>query len=223
MKRLVLINPNGNGAATAAMVAQAQQVLGLKGGVLGKTNAQAPQLLLSPADMQAAATGVLALGQQAEREHASAIMVAAFSDPGLAALRARVSIPVFGIGESVFAAAARHGRRFGIVTITPDADLLASFAARAACLGLGAQYCGARVTPGDALRLLAHPERLAAALSAAVAESIQDGAQAIILGGGPLCAVAERLQPQCPVPLLNPVAAAARLALQAWDTCYQGN
>ncbi|MGO4998788.1 aspartate/glutamate racemase family protein [Oceanisphaera sp. W20_SRM_FM3] len=220
-----MINPNGNNDATAAMVEQAQNVLGPNVRVTGKTNTQAPLLLATPADMQLAEQGVLALGLQAAQvltdlEKTDAIIIAAFSDPGLNALRAQVSMPVLGIGESVFVEAAgcelNAGRRFGIVTITPDLDLLASFSARATVLGVGDEYCGACVTQGDAQALLANPALLDAALSAAIAESINDGAQAIILGGGPLSAAAERLQSQFDMPLLNPVAAAARAVLKLW-------
>ena len=201
------------------MVEQAQTVLGPNIRVIGKTNSSAPALLATPVDMQLAELGVLALGLQAAQAltdlgQTGAIIVAAFSDPGLAELRTRVSIPVYGIGESVFMEAGADGRYFGIVTITPDTDLLASFTARATELGIGEQFCGARVTQGDAQVLLANPALLDAALSTAIRESIKDGAQAIIFGGGPLSAAAERLQPQFSVPLLNPVAAAARAAFK---------
>lgn len=206
------------------MVAQAQRVLddnGLTASVrlIGKTNLQASPLLASPADMQLAAQGVLALGLHAAQaltalEKNGVIMVAAFSDPGVGALRAQLSIPVLGIGESALRAAALYGR-FGIVTITPDADLLASFHDRANALGIGEQYCGARVTQGDAQALLANPKLLDKALALAINESISDGAEAIVLGGGPLAAAAQRLQSRFDIPLINPVAAAARAAFNS--------
>lgn len=200
------------------MVEQAQAVLGNSVRVIGKTNTQAPPLLATPADMQLAEQGVLALGLHADQaltalEKNGVIMVAAFSDPGVSELRARVSIPVLGIGESALRAAALYGR-FGIVTITPDADLLISFATKAQELGVAEQYCGARVTQGDAQILLANSELLDAALSAAIDGSINDGAEAIILGGGPLSAAAQRLQSRFDIPLINPVVAAARAAFK---------
>ena len=201
------------------MVEQAQAVVCPNVRVIGKTNTQAPLLLATPADMQLAEQGVLALGLQAAQaltdlEKSGAIIIAAFSDPGLSALRAQVSIPVLGIGESTMLEAAALYDRFGIVTITPDADLLASFDDQAQALGLSEQYCGARVTEGDAQLLLASTQLLDAALSAAIRESILDGALAIILGGGPLAAAAERLQSEFEWPLINPVAAAARAAFK---------
>ena len=218
IKQLVLINPNGNRNATSLMVEQAQKVLGAGVRVLGYTNTQAPPLLATAADMQLAEQGVLALGRQAKQAQADAIMVAAFSDPGLAELRKRVSVPVVGIGESVFIEAAASGleacRRFGIVTITPDARLLASFVERAQHLGYGELFCGTRVTQGDAQALLTHTEQLDRALAVAIRKSIADGAQAVIMGGGPLSSAALRLQPQFSIPLLSPVASAARAVIK---------
>ena len=217
MQTLVLINPNSSTAATAAMVVLAEREAAGRVKVQGISNTGAPALLQTPQDMHEAAAGVVALGVEAAAdERVAALIVSAFSDPGLEALRARVSIPVFGIGEAVFHEAARGGRPFGIVTVTPDAQLLASFRQKADALGYGPQYCGARVTTGDPQALVAFPEQLDAALAAAVRASIeQDAAQAVIMGGGPLSAAAIRLQPQFEVPLLVAVTAAVRAAVRA--------
>src|SRR5690606_34119698 len=100
----------------------------------------------------------------------------AFSDPGLPELRAAVDIPVVGIGEEVFHEAARDGRPFGIVTVTPDEELTESFRQKAVALGYEAQYRGVRVTPGDPTELVQDPDRLDAALTDAVRQSVtEDG------------------------------------------------
>lgn len=214
---IVLINPNSNEDATASMVGLARKAVGDLGRVEGRSNTNVPKLLTTPEDMEAAASGVVALGIAAARDpDVSAIIVSAFSDPGLAQLRAAVDVPVFGIGEEVFHEAARGGRAFGIVTVTPDPALIASFQQKADALGYGAQYRGTRVTPGDPAALVQSPADLDAALALAVTEAIgQDGAAAVIMGGGPLSAAAVRLQPQFDVPLVVAVTAATRAALAA--------
>ncbi|MFP2768938.1 aspartate/glutamate racemase family protein [Oceanisphaera sp. KMM 10153] len=216
---IVLINPNSNTEATASMAELAQREIGAQARLKGLTNTVAPALLTTPQDMREAAAGVVALGVEAAADaRVAALIVSAFSDPGLEALRDRVQIPVFGIGEAVFHEAARDGRAFGIVTVTPDEQLIASFERKAAELGYAEQYRGTRVTPGDPSELVAAPDRLDAALAVAVRASIeQDSAQAVIMGGGPLSAAAIRLQPQFGVPLLVAVNAAARAAVNAID------
>lgn len=215
IKTIILINPNSNEQATKSMVDLAQREVGSQARIVGLSNESAPKLLTTPQDMRDAAVGVVALGVAAAADkNVVSLIVSAFSDPGVEELRARVSIPVFGIGESVFHEAAKGGRTFGIVTVTPDEQLLASFRKKAEELGYAEQYCGVRVTPGDPLVLMSSDAQLDATLGVAVLASIEeDGAQAVIMGGGPLSASALRLQPEFNVPLLVAVNAAARAAI----------
>lgn len=211
---ILLINPNSNANATESMTALAQAEAGDAAHILGATNADAPALLKTPADMAAATAGVVQIGTaEFEGGHPDAIIVSAFSDPGLTELRAATPTPVFGIGESVFKDAGVAGRRFAIVTITPDQALIDSFAARAAELGLADQYLGTFVTKGDPDQLLANPAALDAALTDAVAEAKSSGAEAAIMGGGPLSAPAQRIQSTVDLPLVIAVTAATRAAL----------
>jgi allantoin racemase len=216
-KVIVLINPNSNETATQSMADLARAETEGVASVEGRSNTGAPPLLTTPEDMENAIAGVVEIGVEAAKDERTAvIIVAAFSDPGLEELRAEVNIPVFGIGEEVFHEAAENGRAFGIVTVTPDEGLIESFRQKAAGLGYEGQYRGTRVTPGDPTELVQSPEKLDAALAEAVRQSVEeDGAEAVIMGGGPLSASAIRLQPQFDVPLVVAVSAAARAAAEA--------
>ena len=214
---IVLINPNSNAAATESMTALAQEAAGEKALILGRTNDAAPRLLTTPEDMVQAAKGVVEIGRQAAiSDGSAAFIVSAFSDPGLAELRTALpDAVVVGIGEEAFHEAARDGRSFAIVTITPDPALIESFRVRAEELGYGAQFKGVRVTPGDPKTLAEQPEQLDAALTKAVEQAInEDGAEAVIMGGGPLSAPAMRIQPHFDVPLVVAVTAATHAALK---------
>ncbi|SDR17450.1 Asp/Glu/hydantoin racemase [Tsukamurella pulmonis] len=213
---IVLINPNSSVSATDSMVALARSEVGGAATIVGVTNEGAPALLTTQQDMVTAAQGVLRRGVAAAKEPGvRAIVVAAFSDPGLAELSSAVSIPVFGIGAEAFREAAQGGRAFGIATVTSDPALVESFRQKADELGVGSQYRGVRVTPGDATRLVADPDALDAALRDAVRASVaQDGAAAVIMGGGPLSPSALRLQPATDVPLIVAVNAAMRSAVR---------
>lgn len=216
-KLIVLINPNSNAEATRSMADLARAETAGVAEVVERSNESAPPLLTTPEDMDNAVSGVVEIGVEAARNaDVAAIIVSAFSDPGLAELRAEVDIPVFGIGEEVFHAAARDERPFGIVTVTPDEGLVRSFRERAESLGYGDLYRGVQVTPGDPNELVQSPDDLDAALAEAVEASVErDGAEAVIMGGGPLSASAVRLQPQFDVPLVVAVSAAARAAAKA--------
>lgn len=214
-KTIVLINPNSNEDATRSMVELAEAGTDGDVNVVGVTNEDAPSLLTTLQDMEEAVPGVVALGVEAAKdENVVAIIVSAFSDPGLKELRAEVDIPVFGIGEEAFHAAARDDRKFGIVTVTPDENLIKSFQEKAESLGYSHLYQGVRVTPGDPKELVESPEKLDAALTKAVQESVSsDGAEAVIMGGGPLSAPALRIEKQFEEPLVVAVIAAIHAAL----------
>jgi Asp/Glu/hydantoin racemase len=213
-KIIVLINPNSNAETTASMTEIAATATGSVAEVEGKTNEGVPPLLTTPQDLQDAIAGVVKIGVEAAKDdRVAAIIIAAFGDPGLEELRAEVDLPVFGIREEAFHEAARNGRPFGIATTTPD--VVESFGRAATALGYDDLYRGTRVTPGDPKELMKSPDALDASLAEAVRASIEDGAQAVIIGGGPLTASALRLQPQFDIPLVVPVIAAANAAAEA--------
>ncbi|MFT4012155.1 MAG: aspartate/glutamate racemase family protein [Paracoccus sp. (in: a-proteobacteria)] len=214
--KIVLINPNSNAEATKGMADLARGVADGRAEIVERTNEGVPALLTTPEDMANASKGVAAIGASAAAEPGvAAIIVAAFSDPGLPELRAAVSgTPIFGIGEAAFHEAAKGGRTFSIVTITPDKGLIESFRLRAEALGYSGQYRGVKVTPGDPKELVKDPAALDAALADAVRRAIaEDQAQAVIMGGGPLSAPAMRIRDQFKIPLVIAVAAATNAAL----------
>jgi Asp/Glu/hydantoin racemase len=209
-RMILLINPNSNADTTKSMTEVAATATdGLA--IEGKSNEGVPPLLTTPKDLEDAIPGVVKIGVDASKDASvGAIIIAAFGDPGLAELRAAVETPVFGIREEAFNEAARDGRPFGVATTTPQ--LADSFRVIAEAMGYQDQYRGTRVTPGDPNELMKSPDQLDAALAEAVRASITDGAQAVIIGGGPLTASALRLQPQFDIPLVIPVIAAAQAA-----------
>ena len=213
-KIILLINPNSNEDTTRSMTEIAATATEGVATVEGRSNEGVPPLLTTPKDLQDAIPGVVKIGVEAAKdERVSAIIVAAFGDPGLEELRAEVDLPVFGIREQAFHEAAKGGRPFGIATTTPDPGLAEAFRQTAAALGYEDQFRGTRATPGDPNELMAKsPDELDAALAEAVRASMADGAEAVIIGGGPLTASALRLQPQFDIPLIVPVIAAAQAA-----------
>jgi Asp/Glu/hydantoin racemase len=208
MRDVLLINPNTSAATTAMMVAIARKAAPADMRIRGATAPRGAPMILDDAMLAASVSEVLALA----RRHAATvdgIVIAAFGDPGLAALRSELTIPVVGIAESAMLTAAAGGRRFGVATVTPG--LAGAIAARAAALGLAASYTGIRLTDGDPQALAAQTDRLIAALAEAVERCIaQDGAQAVIIGGGPLGRAAIALAPLFDIPIIAPIPAAIR-------------
>ncbi|CAG2159869.1 aspartate/glutamate racemase family protein [Cupriavidus numazuensis] len=211
MHPILLINPNTSQATTQMMVEIARSSLGGRAAIRGLTMEDGVPMIVEEGDLQAAADVVGAVDVGSVR----GVIVAAFGDPGAEALRRRLMVPVVGIGEAAMREAAQHGR-FGIATTTPA--LAAAIASKVHQLGLEASFTGTRFTSGDPLRLGQDPEALETALAAAVQSCIEtDGAQAVVIGGGPLGRAAEALSRRFAIPVIGPVPAACRAILRALD------
>lgn len=208
MTRILLINPNTSRATTDRMVAIAQAAAPPGIAVVGVTASRGVPMIVDPPALAAAAEQVVVMGLDAGPSVAG-IIVSAFGDPGLGALRARVAIPVVGIAEAAMREAAQGGRRFGIATVTPA--LVAGIDAYAGSLDLHPLYTGTRLTPGDPAALAARPAELIAALAQAVELCVQqDGAEAVAIGGGPLGDAATALASRLATPVIAPIPAAMR-------------
>ncbi|MFI8325489.1 aspartate/glutamate racemase family protein [Streptomyces sp. NPDC085529] len=215
MTLVAIVNPNTDEATTATMAAIARRTLRAEDGyeVRGVTVAAGPPMLVDEEALRASAghvldaAGRLLAGPDGAR--VAALVVAAFGDPGVEELRARTPLPVVGIAEAALREAGADGRRFGIATTTPR--LAAAIDARVTALGWSPQYTGLRLTSGDPRRLASRPadmtDRLAEAVDLCVRE---DGAEAVVIGGGPLGEAAEALRHRLPVPVVGPIPAAAR-------------
>ncbi|WP_087724797.1 aspartate/glutamate racemase family protein [Pandoraea sp. PE-S2T-3] len=218
MTQILLLNPNTSTATTQMMVDIARSyfasVMASPPTVIGATVSRGASMIVNEQDLAVAAEAVndpqiVALASQAD-----GVIVGAFGDPGMEALRARLDVPVVGIGTASVREAAEGGRRFGIATTTP---LLAdSIAANVRKLGLGASFTGSRFTTGDPLALGDVPAQLENSLASAVQACIaQDGAQAVVIGGGPLGEAAQALCERFAIPVIGPVPAACRALLHA--------
>ena len=130
------------------------------------------------------------------------MIVAAFGDPGLAALRLGLAVPVVGIGEASIAAAARHGP-FAVITTTPL--LVDSIEGMVAATPWGGQFRGVFVTQGDPAPLMSNPAALTEALHGLALTAIEAGAAAIVVGGGPLAVAARALKPMISAEIIEPV------------------
>jgi Asp/Glu/hydantoin racemase len=200
---VLLINPNSSPTTTDMMVAIAQNAARGRVAVTGATATRSPPMIVTRAALAAAADEVVEIGDRCAAHHAG-IIVSAFGDPGLAKLRQHVPIPAVGIFEASMLAAARDGQRFGVATVTPD--LAEPIAERARELKLAALYTGIRCTAGDPLALASDQRGLREALLVAVRACIeQDGAEAVVIGGGPLGQAADWLQPLFDTPIIAPI------------------
>lgn len=210
--KLTLINPNTNVATTDTMVAIARGAAGSRAVVSGLTVRSGVPLIYDQEKLDIAADGVLALAPHIHGTDCQGVIVSAFGDPGLARLREELSIPVTGIAEAGMLEAAKDDRNFMVVTTTPS--LVRSIESTAERHGLAARFRGVELTPGEPITVMADPTALFEAMRQACLRAVRKpGVNALVIGGGPLATAARALRPIIPLPIIEPIPAAVRLAI----------
>jgi Asp/Glu/hydantoin racemase len=208
MKRVVLVNPNTTEALTTLMVEIALEHASAGVQIEGMTAPFGPPLITSDAELEEAAGAVLALAPRLAQD-ADAVIISAFGDPGAGELASMLPLPIVGIAEAAMRAAADGGRRFAVVTHT--GRLVHRMARRAEEIGLGTRCVGVLATEGDPATLMATPAALEDALHVLALRAVREhGAEAIIVGGGPLGRVAKALRDRIDVPVIEAIPEAVR-------------
>ena len=112
MKPVLIINPNGSQKTTQDMVGITSRYLP---NVMGWTNHKGPKMIVDRDQLNEAANQI----SEAVFPDASALIVAAFGDPGAKILARSMDIPVIGIAAAAAREAALSGVPFAVVTSTP--------------------------------------------------------------------------------------------------------
>jgi allantoin racemase len=210
MSRLLLINPNISDSVSELIRAEAQR---------SASAGTEVEVLTAPFGVAYIETrfealiGAYAAAQLAAEHHErfDAVIVAAFGDPGLIALREALPCPVTGLTEAALASACLLGNRFSIVAISQR--IRAWYAETVAAYGLSSRLASIRGLD-EVLSDIGNVqgeqgERLVALAEACVAE---DGADVIVLAGAPLAGLARSLRGRLPVPAVDGVSSAVRHA-----------
>ena len=208
--RILVVNSNTTDSVTDRIGAAARAVAAPGTTIEAISAPYGLPLIVTRADwMVAGPATVSALA--ARRGSYDAAVIACFGDPGLDAAKELLEVPVIGISEAAFHAACMLGRRFGVVSFT--AALRPMFEECLAHHGLTARCAGFRMGPAFAGDPGTVAEDRTALLAGLVRESVeQDGAEAVILAGGPLAGLAPVLQPHVGVPLVDGTQAAVKMA-----------
>jgi allantoin racemase len=210
VKRCLVINPNTTAAVTDKVLAACRRAHP----ALQWEGATARFGAAYIADEAAYATAGHAALDALEAFHDGhdAVLLACFGDPGLLALRERSPVPVLGLAQSSFEAAARKGR-FAVVTGGHAwAPMLDRFAR---AHRLDANLVGIHTIDWTGARIAADPDGALDALVAAAQHGVDAQADTILLGGAALTGLAPSLQPRLPVPVLDNVLLAAQAVADA--------
>jgi Asp/Glu/hydantoin racemase len=222
MRTLLVINPNTSTSVTALLRDAVQAEAGSGVNVQAYTARFGAPYISSEASYAVANHTVLDTWAFARAQGVApqAVLIGCFGDPGLFALREGAGVPVSGLAEAAFNAAAKHGR-FAIVTggerWKPMLERLAG------ALGQGAALAGVHTVAPTGAQLAADPVGARALLADACREAAQRfGADAVILGGAGLAGMGADIAASVPVPLIDSVQAGARWAIDAMNVVAQG-
>lgn len=207
---ILIINPNTNPlttrriaevASSIAMPTTKIEVISAQSGIMAIENPKQSTI--------AAPIVVRLIAEQAE--YYDVTIIAAFSDPGLFEARKITSKPVIGIAESAMLKAAEFGPKFSIITLGEKfRDLIKNHAE--AC-GIGNSLANIRFLPWSVSEVGANQGQYLEAFRLECERAIEeDGAKAIIIGGGPLSGMAVNIVDELSVPVLDGVACATQRA-----------
>jgi Asp/Glu/hydantoin racemase len=208
--KILLVNPNVTEAITERMASEARRAASAGTEIVAVTAGFGTLYIENRVEAAIAGHAVL----DALAGHAvgcDAAIVAAFGDPGLAAGKELLDIPVVGISEAALVTAWLLGRRFSIVCLT--ARLRVWYAECVAEHGLAGRLASVRALDVPVRDITRAREELGEPLVELCLRAVEeDGAEVVIVGGGPAAGLARDAAGRVPVPLLDGVTCAVNVA-----------
>lgn len=208
--RLLIVNPNTSAGVTARIDAAAQAVAEPGDHLTTVSAASGPSLIVTQADAAAATCGVLQ-AIAAHPDPIDGVVLASFGDTGAAEVRKRYpGLQVMGIAEAAFAEVRRIGGPFSIVTFAPEvtsglAEKVSEYGVADALIQIAAPDVALAHDPADVADAML-PVLLELSLKCAA-----DGALSVVMGGGPLAGVAQRIATCCSAEMVDGTQAAVKL------------
>jgi Asp/Glu/hydantoin racemase len=201
--KLLIANPNISRSVTDLIEAEARRVAAPDTEIAMATAASGVAYIETRFEALLGAHAVATLAGERLGQY-DALLVAAFGDPGLLALKEVLDVPVVGMTEAALMTAAQLGQRIGIIAISHR--ITAWYRECVDQYGLLSRLAGIRHLntplrdPGTVQT--DHAARLLELSEQAVRE---DGADVLILAGAPLAGLARSLAGQLPVPVVDGV------------------
>lgn len=205
--RILVANANTTAAVTEVCAAAARAAASPGTEIVAATPRFGPAIISSRAENAIASHAILDCLAEHHAGCDAAVLAVSY-DTALAAARQLLPIRVVGMTEAACLTACMLGGRFGLVTFSSRElyrELIASY-------GLAARLAGIGLVAASPYDAASDPAGVAAKVAEAAGALARDGAEAVILGGAALAGMAPRIQDAVPVPLVDGIAAAVRLA-----------
>jgi allantoin racemase len=208
--RILLINGNTTDAVTERMAIAARGVASPGSEIVAVTARFGATIIGSRTETAFAAAAVLD-GLARSAADCDAAIIGASVDPGLAAAREMLDVPVIGITEAALHAACLLGGLCGAIAMSANSDTI--LREMAAAYGLASRLGAVRTLPTTPLDFLADLAGGTRAIAAMADDMVsRDGVDTIVLIGAVMAGVPALVQSAVAVPVLEGVSAAVALA-----------
>lgn len=215
MSQILVINPNSSVSVTRSMETCLQPVIAATRHEIFCT-----ELKKSPPGIETdehVAEVIPHVLDAVRTSDADAFVLACFSDPGIAEVRAATRRPVAGIAESAYLAALGLGRRFGIISLGPSS--IARHLRYLKALDLDHRLAGDRSIDMTVVQLMTTDVVETVARTGRLLRD-EDKADVVILGCAGLGSYRAALQEALGLPVVDPVQAGVALAATHLDLSY---
>ena len=207
--KLLLINPNTTVSMTRKAEAAARRVAGPDTQIVATNSHSGPASIEGFYDVAVCLPGLLE--EAARHKDVDAVIIACFDDTGLDALRCAFDVPVIGIGEAGYHAAAMVSHRFSVVTTLSRS--VAGLTDNLHRYGLWAKCASVRATDIPVLKLEESDPQSLSDIRAEIAAAVeQDGAEAIVLGCAGMADLMQELSQEFGIPVIDGISCAVGLA-----------
>lgn len=207
--KLLLVNPNTTASMTHKAAAAARRVARPDTQVIATTSKSGPASIEGFYDVAVCVIGLLE--EAARHRDVDAVIIACFDDTGLDAMRCLFDVPVIGIGEAAFHAAAMVSHRFSVVTTLSRS--VAGISDNLKRYGLDAKCASVRATDIPVLKLEENDPASLADIRAEVAAAIEhDKAEAVVLGCAGMADLMQELSEEFGIPVIDGIACAVGMA-----------
>ena len=209
LMRILVINPNSTTSMTEKIANAARNVAHSDTEIIPVTSSQAPPSIQGYYDVAMCLSGLINEVQRAE--NFDAIVVACFDDTGIDAIRCIVEVPVLGIGEAAYHAAAMLANRFSVITTLSRS--VAGIEANLMRYGLMAKCAKVRATDIPVLKLEENDPETIALIEQSIKTAIEnDSAEAIVLGCAGMTDLMDQLTEKFKIPIIDGVSCATNFA-----------
>lgn len=207
--KLLLINPNTTASMTQKAAVAARRVARPDTEIVATNPTDGPYSIEGFYDVALCLPGLL---QEAKRHpDVDAVIIACFDDTGLDAMRCLLDVPVIGIGEAGYHAAAFLAYRFSVVTTLSRS--VAGISDNLRRYGLAAKCASVRATDIPVLKLEEGDPACLGQIRAEIAAAIeQDKAEAIVLGCAGMADLMQALSEEFGIPVIDGVSCAVGMA-----------